>query len=194
MEKHLFLTGASGSGKTTLIRNALGARLAYAGGYVTERALDADGRLLGFDLLPAAAAAGIEGFDAARFLDYTHEPPTSDNEVFRGEGVRLLKEAEYYPFTVMDEFGGFELIIPQFREALLEVLNSELPCIGVLKGEQNGEELRRSLGLGEKYSNYRRTLRAALDADPDTLVVDVSGRGDENARRIVMQWASEYAV
>ena len=94
----------------------------------------------------------------------------------------------------MDEFGGFELIIPQFREALLEVLNSELPCIGVLKGEQNGEELRRSLGLGEKYSNYRRALRAALDADPDTLVVDVSGRGDENARRIVMQWASEYAV
>ena len=58
MQRHLFLTGPSGVGKTTLIRKVLGPRaLGYAGGFVTERALDEDGTLLGFDLYPGAAAA-----------------------------------------------------------------------------------------------------------------------------------------
>lgn len=193
MKKHLFLIGPSGCGKTTLIRNALGARLAAGGGFVTERALSPEGKILGYDLIPAAAAAGIEGYERARFLDYSVTPPKSDNEVFRTQGVQLLKEAEYYPYAILDEFGGYELIIPQFREALLEILNSELPCIGVLKGAANGEELRRSLGLGEKYSAYRQALETALKNDADTTLLEVHARGDAAAQKIVEQWVKEYA-
>ena len=192
MRKKLFLCGPSGCGKTTMIRNALGGKRAEAGGFVTERAVGADGRLLGFDLLPAAAAAGVEGYTPLRFLDYTSEPPKRDNEVFRVEAVRLLQEAEYYSFAVLDEIGGFELVIPHFRSQLAAFLSSPLPCIGVLKSPAGVEELQMRFGLGEKYPALARRLREALDRDPDTLVLESSGRGDERAERAVREWAGSF--
>ena len=193
MKKHLFLTGPSGFGKSTIIRQVLGGRLAMAGGFVTERVTDQEGRLLGFDLYPAAHAGGVEGFQPLRFMDYSVTPPTTDNEVFRGPGVQILQEAEYYPFSVIDEFGGFELLIPQFRSALSDFLSGEQPCIGVLKEPGNAEELRRRFGLGEKYTLYTQRLREALEADEDTAIITLKERGDITARRIVEQWAREYA-
>ena len=112
MKKHLFLTGPSGVGKTTIIKEALGAQIAYAGGFLTERVTDDSGKLLGFDLLPTA------GYERWQILDYSGEKPAKDNEVFRNQGVRLLNEAAYSPFAVLDEIGGFEMLIPQFRNAL----------------------------------------------------------------------------
>ena len=192
MQRHLFLCGPSGYGKTTMIRETLGDRLAEAGGFVTERCTDSNGRVLGYDLLPAASAAGIEGFSRLRFLDYTTEPPVRDNEVFRLEAVRLLQEAEYYPFAVLDEIGGFEMVIPQFRSQLGTFLSSSVPCIGVLKTMGGVEELRERFGLGEKYSALACRLREALDADPDTLVLDLSSRGDPAAEKAVRDWARQY--
>lgn len=193
MKKHLFITGPSGCGKTTLLRQELGGALAYAGGFVTERVCGEDGRAAAYDLCPAAAAAGIGGFEAHRFLDLDQTPPRKDNEVFRGPAVKMLEEAAYYPFAVIDEFGGFELVIPQFRAALEELLNSELPIIGVLKGPDNASELKSSLGLGDRYTMLTDKLRAALSADPDTVVLEMLSRGDETVRRIVRQWVAEYA-
>ena len=193
MQRRLFLIGPSGCGKTSMIRNALGDKLAEAGGFVTQRALGADGAPLGFDLLPSAAAAGVEGFSPLRFLDYTTDPPTRDNEVFRSEAVRLLQEAEYYPFAVLDEIGGFELVIPQFRAQLAAFLSSSVPCLGVLKAPAGVAELRERFGLGEKYAQLYARLRQVLDADPDTLVLECSGRGENEAERLVREWCRLYA-
>ena len=193
MKKNIFLIGPSGCGKTTIIRSVLGEKLACAGGFVTERIRNGDGSLLGYDMFPAAYAAGVAGYEGRRFLDYSVSPPVSDNEVFRTDGVRLLREAEMYPFALLDEFGGFELIIPQFREALLDVLNSDLPCVGVLKGAPNAQQLRRRLGLGERYSTYRYALEAALAKDSDTLLINVSGYGDRKATEAVRRWGEYYA-
>ena len=193
MQRRLFLIGPSGCGKTTMIRNALGDKLAEAGGIVTERALAPNGALLGFDLLPAAAAAGIEGFSPLRFLDYTSDPPTRDNEVFRTEAVRLLQEAEYYPFAVLDEIGGFELVIPQFRAALAAFLSSPVPCIGVIKSPEGVKELRGRFGLGERYEALYRRLREALESDPNTLVIETFGRGDTDAETLVRNWCGRFA-
>ena len=192
MPKKLFLCGPSGCGKTTMIRAALAQKLAEAGGFVTERRTDKDGRILRYELLPAAAAAGIEGFDPLCFLDYACDPPLRDNEVFRGEAVRLLQEAEYYPFAVLDEIGGFELVIPQFRTQLGAFLSSPTPCIGVLKSPAGVEELQARFGLGEKYAALARRLREALDAAPDTLVLDTAGRGDIRAEQAVREWVERY--
>ena len=194
MQKRLFLYGPSGCGKTTMIRNALGGKLADAGGFVTERVCAPGGTLLGFDLLPAAAAAGIEGFPPLRFLDYTAEPPRRDNEVFRTEAVRLLQEAEYYPFAVLDEIGGFELVIPQFRAQLAAFLSSPVPCIGVLKSPAGVAELRERFGLGEKYAALARRLREALEADSDSLVIELSERGDAAAETLVREWYRCFAI
>lgn len=193
MRRKLFLTGASGCGKSTLIRRRLGGALSLAGGFVTERALSNDGSTAGYDLYPAAHAAGVAGFEGARFLDYTVTPPTHDNEVFRREGVQLLEEAAYYPFALIDEFGGYEILVPQFCAALVRLIRSDVPCIGVLKGFENAQELKQRFGLGDRYTQKLRALYDMLRADPDVLIVEMSGSGDENAAEKVQSWAAEYA-
>lgn len=192
MKKHLFLTGPSGIGKTTIIRQALGKAAGYAGGFITERVTDGDGRVEGFDLYPAAAM-GHDGFDGQRFLDLSTTPPRKDNEVFRESAAQMLREAELYPFVMLDEIGGFEMLIPQFRNELAELLNSDAPIIGVIKGAENAEELRASFGLGEKFTMLTDNLRAVLANDEDTAVIEVKRRGDETAKRIVEAWVKEYA-
>ncbi len=193
MKKHLFLTGVSGIGKTTIIRQALGSAAGYAGGFITERVADGDGSVEGFDLYPAAAAIGHDGFDGQRFLDLGTVPPQKDNEVFRESAAQMLREAEYYPFVMLDEIGGFEMLIPQFRNELAQLLNSDAPIIGVIKGAENAEELRASFGLGEKFTMLTDNLRAVLANDEDTVVIEVKQRGDETAKRIVEAWVKEYA-
>lgn len=192
MKKHLFLTGESGIGKSTLIIETLGERICSAGGFVTRRAEDGDGNLRGFDIMPACAAGGVQGFEPQRILDYTVRPPKAFTEVFRGYGVQLLDEAQYYPFSVIDEFGGFELIVPQFRAKLAEFLSYDQPIIGVLKGLENAQQLRRSLGLGEKYIAFANRLREALDSDSRTMVLDLAVTDTAAARGILSQWADEY--
>ena len=191
-KRRLFLCGPSGCGKSALIRELLGPALAGAGGFLTERICAPDGRPLGCELLPSAAAGGVEGFLPARFLDFSTEPPTRDNEVFRIEAVRLLQEAEYYPFVLLDEIGGFEMVIPQFRAALAAFLNSSVPCIGVLMSLPDAAALQRRLGLGDRYPAFVRQLRAALESDGGTLVLDTTGRGDSAAEQAVRSWAEEY--
>lgn len=193
MKKHLFLTGLSGCGKTTMLNNALGERLSVAGGFITVRTFDAAGKLLGYDMFPSAAAAGVAGFEGERFLDYSTEQRRHNNEVFRTTGKRLLREAEYYPYALIDEFGGFEIIIPEFREALLDFLSSDMPIIGVLKAMPNAETLKRRLSLGDKYVDLLAALTNALKNDSDTLVLETTGRYDEAAKRIVSAWVDEYA-
>jgi len=192
MQKRLFLTGSSGVGKSTLLRQLLGDKLVLAGGFVTERKLNENGVLLGYDIMPAAAAAGVDGLEGQRFLDYSVNPPKADNEVFRSFGVQLVNEAMYYPFAVLDEFGGYELLIPQFRNALGELLNSDIPCIGVIKGASSARELRRRFHFGDKFTAYTKQLHSALKTDKDTLIIEVRRQGDKKATEAIIRWSEEY--
>lgn len=194
MTRHLFLTGPTGSGKSTLLRRALGPALSRAGGFVTEAALGSYGELVGLTLSPAAAAGGVSGFVPERFLDCSRFPPHTDNEVFRGTGVRLLQEALCYPYALLDEFGGFELIIPQFRTALYALLRSELPILGALKTAEEAEAMRQALGLGEKYCRHEEELRRFLLMDENTRVIELRPTEDAAAAEALGQWAREYLV
>ena len=192
MERRLILTGPSGCGKSSMIRSALGRRAAEAGGFFTRLSAGEDGSLLGLELLPAAALGGVEGLTPRRVLDFSRTPPHADTEAYRETGVSLLEDAVWYPFALLDEFGGFELIIPQFREALWRFLSSDTPCVGVLKDAQEAELLRRWLGLGEKLSGFYAQLRQHLADDPDTLLLSVEEPGDERAQAALKRWAAEY--
>ena len=113
MKRHLFLSGPAFSGKSRLIRKQLGSGLQNAGGFCTELCKAPDGSMLGCAMIPTAAAGGVQGLERELFLDMRSFPPAHDSEVFRVLGVRLLDEAAWYPFAVLDEIGGIDLIIPQ---------------------------------------------------------------------------------
>ena len=193
MQKHLFLTGPAGCGKSEAIRRTLGPALLSAGGFVTEHERGKDGKLQRSLLLPAAAAGGVEGFEALAYLDLRGSTPLHDNEVFRSEGVRLLQEAAWYPFSVLDAIGGFELLIPQFRAALSELLNSGQPLVGVLLAKKDSLALCHRLGLGERVEMNIAQLWKALQADPDTQIVELTGLHRRRALRSLEQWTEEYA-
>ena len=191
MPRHLFLTGPTGSGKSTLLRSVLGDTLRLAGGFITEAVTGPRGELNGLALSPAAAAGGVAGFEPALFLDCRRFPPRTDNEVFRGTGVRLLQEAPWYPYALLDEIGGFELIIPQFRTALYELLRTDLPLVGALKTPEEADAMRRALGLGDKFSRYESELIRFLKQDKDTLILDVRSPDDAAAAEALMRWRRE---
>ena len=193
MQKHLFLTGKTGCGKSLAIRETLGDRLQTAGGFVSETMLDPGGAALCRSLLPAAAAGGVEGFEPLPYLDLRCVPPMHDNEVLRTEGVRLLRESAWYPYAVLDPIGSFELLIPQFRAALAELLNSEVPTVGVLLPQKEAEAVCSRLGLGERVKLNIAQLWKALRADPDTLILDASGLHRKRTLRLLETWAEEYA-
>lgn len=191
MKKHLFLTAPALSGPRELLRTALGEKAAMAGGFVTETRRDGAGRLLTAALLPAAAAGGVEGFEALPFLDLSAVPPRHDNEVFRTEGARLLREAAWYPYALLDACGAFELLIPQYRQALADFLSSDLPILGLLLSRKEAEALCAALGLGDRVKQNIEQLWRALQADPDTLIVEAAGLGQLRARRALEQWCRE---
>lgn len=193
MKRHLFLTGPAFCGKSRLIRDCLGVSLQGAGGFCTELSMAADGSVLGCSMMPSAAAGGVEGLEKERFLDMTSFPPGHDSEVFRGLGVRLLEEAEWYPFAVLDEIGGIDLIIPQFRNALEALLASDLPILGVVKSREDSEQMRRMLGPGERFTAFSERLYEKLSADAQTEIYTVRESAKE-AEEVVRAWAAEYAA
>ena len=194
MKRHLFLRGPAFCGKSGLIRQTLGRRLQAAGGFCTELSMAEDGSLLGCSLMPAAMAGGAEGYEKELFLDLRSNPPSHDSEVFRQSGVKLLEEAGWYPFAVLDEIGGIDLIIPQFRIALDSLLQSELPILGVLKTPEESEHLRRMLGPGERWHAFSERLQAQLRKDPDTEIITVESNAVSEASEAVSAWAKVFAA
>lgn len=194
MKRHLFLTGPAFCGKSYLIREKLGKRLQAAGGFCTELSTDDSGALLGCSMLPAAMAGGAEGYEKVLFLDMRRFPPSHDSEVFRGLGVRLLDEAAWYPFAVLDEIGGIDLIIPQFRMGLDSLLASDLPILGVVKTREEAELMRESLGPGERFRAFSERLHEQLENDPNTEILTVQTDPQQEAKDAVTAWIAEYAA
>ena len=187
--KRLILLGEIGSGKSTLIRFCLGSDAARAGGFVTRRITE-NGAVLGFDLAPAAAIWD-SNLPARRFLDFS-EGQRRDDGVFSGLGVSLLTRALDAPFAVADEFGGLELLVPEFYEGLVKLLTSDVPTIGVFKTPASVRALSEKIPLGKEYARKVDALRRLLEADPETTILPIPGWNDPYATQTVQSWAETY--
>ena len=186
LPKRLFLTGPSGCGKSTLLRTGLGSRRQLAGGFITDRALDADGRYAYFYLCRADGSGAPE-----IFLDLRQKPPVKHNRTFTVLAAEILQERP--TFALLDEIGGMELLLPEFQAALQDFLASKTPCIGVLKGLQNGAALTKTAGLPEAYLEAAAALHRQLEADTDTQIVEIEHWDDPRAKNLIAQWVEEYA-
>ena len=189
MRKNLLLSGSIGCGKSTLIRQALGKSALSAGGFVTLRVIREDA-LLGFNLAPAAALAE-DSCPRQRFLDFT-EGKRRNDAVFSDFGAEILRDSLRAPFAVADEFGGLELMIPEFCSALMALLQSEVPVVGVFKTPEASVALIRRLHPESSYEEAYRKLRRLLLEDPNTQLLETTGRGDIYAEQQLRLWVNTY--
>lgn len=181
--KRLFLMGSIGCGKSTMIRNALGRDISQAGGFLTVRITDGP-KLLGFELVsPRALHQGH------RFLDFENGTLQKDR-VFTDFGISYLQTPA--SFAVIDEFGGLELLEDDFYNALLTFLQSDIPCIGVLKTEEAAAAMAEKVPLGPIYFQRYRTLLQTLKNDPETQLIPTTGWQDQSTVEILAQWAEKY--
>ena len=187
MKKRLFLTGPDRSGKSEMIHKALGGREHRAGGFVTVRERDSQGNILGFDIA-AADGSGLRG----RFLEFVDGKPVPHLEVFSQVGTRLLRQAGNRPYAVLDELGGVELLDDGFLHALVNLLRGDTPCIGVLEKPGPAGKAVGMMGLNLRYELARRVLEDHLREDPDMLVLQTTGKDDQEVLAQVEAWVAEY--
>lgn len=178
MKRRLFLTGPIGCGKSTAIQTALGDRVFRCGGFLTRRYRDPH---LHFTLETP------DGTYKETFLDFSAGKPELKLQVFSKAGVSSLRGK----VLILDEIGGIELLCPEFTAALDAVLKSDVPILGVWKGEGPAGALIEALNLAETYTLAASRLRNFLQSDADTLLYEC-GQFDENALLLAAQWAEEY--
>ena len=174
MKRHLFLTGPIGCGKSTAIAAALGDKATQCGGFLTRRYREPH---LHFTL------ESPDGNVKKTFLDFASGKPEVDLAVFSESYLRG-------EILILDEIGGIELLNPKFSAALETVLCSDIPILGVIKGEGPAGALIEKLGLTEEYHLAAGKLRQQLRNDPNTLVYECT-QYDENALLLARQWVEE---
>ena len=92
-------------------------------------------------------------------------------EVFETVGVDCLQAALGSKLVLLDEIGGVDLLCPTFRNALSALIQSDTPCIGIIKEIEKARDAR----------FYNLELRAFLNVrtlSPDKFVdpSDLSGQ------------------
>jgi len=185
MKKNLFLTGPIGCGKSTSIAAALGENLDKAGGFLTVRQKDDTGRAVAYWLRRP------DGSDGQIIIDYSAKPYTMHMEVFEHFAAALLDEATQYDFVILDEIGGFEVLSDVFVSALRKVLESDIPCIGVMKGAAPASKMIQKLGLGEAYVQRAEELRQWMRQDENTLLYEC-GQFDPEGLGLAQEWAEMF--
>ena len=183
--KNLFLTGPIGSGKSTSIAAALGEALSGAGGFLTVRQRDDTGRAVAYWLKRP------DGSDGQVIIDYSAKPYSMHMEVFETFGVELLEQAKQYDYVVLDEIGGFEVLSDPFMEALMGLLKSGTPCIGVMKGVAPASKMIQKLGLGEAYVQRAEALRQWMGQDENTVLYECA-QFDPEGLRLAAEWAAAF--
>lgn len=186
MGNNFFLEGPIQTGKSTLIRKALGADIDLCGGFTTQRVFDCKGDLFGFRLGPSDTTpltgelSKLSEEERSGFFRYadTNGYFCTDIAPFETIGIDCLLLKGHQKLFLIDEIGGIELLSPSFTSTLFSVLESDTPCIGVIKLRENMERIRTS-DLHEKkilHGSYDR-LRTAITCgensritycDPDT--------------------------
>ena len=125
------LTGGPGVGKTTIIKQALDRTQIKAGGFFTEEIRESGARQ-GFRLVTLNGESAILAHTGIK-SPYRVSKYGVDIEGLDRVGVAALREAICEcDVVVIDEIGKMELFSPDFKEAVLESLNSDKRVLGTI--------------------------------------------------------------
>ena len=131
MANVLLLTGKPGTGKTALIKEAIGKIRIEAGGFYTEE-IRTGGIRQGFRIV---TLDGKEAILAHINISspYQVSKYKVDIDSLNNVGVSALRRAlEESDLIVIDEIGKMELLSPQFKEAVLQAIDSGKKVLGTI--------------------------------------------------------------
>lgn len=159
MSNNYFLEGDIQTGKSTLIRRALGDHISECGGFACQRLIDNSGNIIGFRFGPASSTplnASVRFDDGYPYTLRYADGSIPDNifkfrdrlgvshvdaDLFGTAGVELMRVRKGQRFMLLDEIGGIELVCRPFVSALFDLLESDVPCVGVIKSRINMEKI-----------------------------------------------------
>jgi len=167
MKKVLLLTGKPGTGKTVLIKEAIARAKIKAGGFYTEE-MRGGGVRQGFKIIT------LDGQDAILShvnisSPYQVSKYKVDVESLNRVGVSALRRAlRDSDLVVIDEIGKMELLSPQFKEAVLQAIDSGQKVIGTIMLGTNpfADEIKRRPEvklLSVTGANHKQALGEILD-------------------------------
>ena len=176
---HLFWEAFPQTGKSTLLRKYLEPYKSKLGGFSSQRLWE-DDFPRAYRLVPAGDFQLDANYspDMENVFRYHRE---KHPEVFRNYGTSLLRDASNHPLALLDEIGGAELLVPEFRTELYNLLRSDTPCIGVLKLSDKARFMQKTAGYTEDVISYNEQLRDFLKSLPDCRLVTFDRDNPEEA-------------
>ncbi len=199
--KHLFLQGPIGSGKSTLIREAIMPYLPRVGGFYVQRLL-LDDSCRAFSLNPVTIPKEYSLNQKVQRLEETEKVflYCGDNEqwqfkldVFEVFGALYLSRSigQGKKLILLDEVGGIELQCAPFLQALLDTLDGDIPCLGVLKADINSRTLDNHLADQSNNTTTRKPLLQKLIDHPQVKLLDFQPETSELIKRQVHGFVKE---
>ncbi|MEG1137954.1 MAG: nucleoside-triphosphatase [Lachnospiraceae bacterium] len=187
----LFLEGRSGIGKSTMILEAGASKSHQGAGLFSQRMHNAKGHTVGFRLIPygdVTCSIGVyEQGMKQMFLQDIGNQRVLDLSVFES-ARKLIGDYGHASFLVLDEIGGVELQLASFRELLYELLDSGIPCIGVLKAKENYEHMNMHVkDVNQSKESYDK-LRKRLVDQYNSRILSLTQDNYEEVKREVLQF------
>ena len=131
MKQGYLLTGRPGAGKTSLIKQAIAGMKGQAGGFYTEE-IRSQGVRQGFRLVTLDGQSAILAHVDIR-SPYRVSKYGVDTDSLDRVGVSALRRAaEECDLVVIDEIGKMELFSVNFREAVIQIIDSGQRVLGTI--------------------------------------------------------------
>jgi iron complex transport system permease protein len=201
--RHILLTGAIGSGKSTLVQHLIDDMQAVPAGYMTIRHIDADETKQGFAHVAAANQRGT-GFLTVRHHDRTSFPQDDcfliadekgrrfDLDRFHDTACRLLDRPG--TLLILDELGGDELLIDNFYQRVLSLLDDRSrPVVLVWKHESSFERSAGRSTLTEEEKGCIRERRQIIASHPSLVQIELVNGSQTMAHQKRTSWGSALA-
>ena len=136
MKQVYLLTGKPGTGKTSLIKQALAETAVKAGGFYTEE-IRSQGVRQGFRLVTLDGKSTILAHINVQ-SPYRVSKYGVDSDALNRVGVcALQKAAQQCELVVIDEIGKMELFSVNFRESVLQIIESGQKLLGTIMLSSN---------------------------------------------------------
>lgn len=132
---HILITGERGIGKSTLVNRLLAHCTVPIYGYKTKNVSGEDGHSIGVYIYPANSTSFVNTEENCAASPIGKEKTGMDVhlDVFNTLGVEYLKNAQPDGWIVMDELGYLETKATEFRSAVLERLDGDVPVLAVVR-------------------------------------------------------------